>query len=95
MLDKTESIAGDQKQMRTNRGRRIQFHFTHVEHFDGLRDEGWHRGQAVKACCLCNSCLSVSGESDPPGNMQSAGERGHQARAGEDVRAEDQVQVQW
>ena len=38
--------------------------------------------------------LSVSGESGPPGNMQSAGERGHQARAGEDIRAQDQVQVQ-
>ena len=37
---------------------------------------------------------SVSGESGPPGNMQSAGERGHQACAGEDIRAQDQVQVQ-
>ena len=37
---------------------------------------------------------SVSGESGPPGNMQSAGERGDQARAGEDIRAQNQVQVQ-
>ena len=41
-----------------------------------------------------NYNLSVSGESGPPGNMQSAGERGDQARAGEDIRAQDQVQVQ-